>query len=271
MSSTNWEPSITNTHAYVGRSGGSVNSSAKGAFAYVQKGTGHMIHKSEWEPQRTNNFELVIENLDSLLTAGGETLTPSNAAEKIMLSVDSFTAPSLEIASITTHYGNNSIKWAGKPDFPNSSLTINDYIGMRTEQILAAWFRCAYDFRTEKIGLAKDYKKTAFLIEYDPKGSFENVRAWRLEGCWLASFNLGEWSQEGNNQRKLQATLVYDRIMPDFGLTDSAIQQSTNSNKDDKNNNSNQGSTVKDNNYYDEWKSLYKANNDGGMTEVKTE
>ena len=226
---------IANTHTYV-----SADKGTEGAMSYVQKGTGHMVYASSWEPQRTNNFELVIEGLDRLYTANIDTgniptgtntvantddsgynkdsITPPSAAERIMLSVDSFTAPSIEIAQITTQYGNNSIKWAGKPEFPNSTITVNDYIGIQVERILAAWFRCAYDFKTEKIGLARHYKKTGYLIEYDPKGG--TARCWRLDGLWLASFNLGEWSQEGNAQRKIQATLVYDRVVPDYGVED---------------------------------------------------
>lgn len=232
-------PIISDTHTYVRNNGAD-----DGSFSYAQKGTGHMIYSSAWEPQRTNNFELIIEGLDILKTANyGETVAdsmqkvdnvswnyddtqydekdiiyPPNAPERIMLSVDSFTAPAIEIATITTNYGNNSIKWAGKPEFPNSTLVVNDYIGIQVERILASWFRCAYDFKSEKIGLAKHYKKTGYLAEYDPKGG--TARVWRLDGLWLASFNLGEWSQAGNEQRKLNATLVYDRVVPDYGVYD---------------------------------------------------
>lgn len=238
-------PTMSDTHAYVGNIEGRKAKDNK-QFSYLQKGTGHMVYSSSWEPQRTNNFELIIEGLDTLVTADNDSgdipkgyaktsaeteavstssdtstngiLYPPNAAERIMLSVDSFTAPSIEIAQITTQYGNNSIKWAGKPEFPNSSIVVNDYIGIQVEKILAAWFRCAYDFTSEKIGLAKDYKKTGYLAEYDPKGG--TARVWRLDGLWLASFNLGEWSQNGNEQRKVNATLVYDRVVPDYGLED---------------------------------------------------
>lgn len=236
-------PVISDTHAYVN----AAKYKEEGAFSYAQKGTGHMIYSSAWEPQRTNNFELIIENLDSLVTANyKETVEdsmkttsnsniyslasdysqdpdtniihPPNAGERIMLSVDSYTAPAIEIATITTNYGNNSIKWAGKPEFPNSTIVVNDYIGIQVERILSAWFRCAYDFKSEKIGLAKHYKKTGYLAEYDPKGG--TARVWRLDGLWLASFNLGEWNQAGNEQRKLNATLVYDRVVPDYGVYD---------------------------------------------------
>ena len=196
----------------------------KNGDVYTKKGTGHMVGQAAWEPQRTNNFELVIEGLQTLMYAGQDPESGTNNgdasyAQRIMLSVDSFTAPAIEITPITTQYGNNSIKWAGKPDFPNSSLVINDYIGIKTEEILSSWFRCAYDFITESVGLAANYKNTAFLMEYAPNGG--EPRVWRLDGCWLASFNLGEWSQEGNAQRKLNATLIYDRVVPDYGVVSS--------------------------------------------------
>ena len=236
---TTFNPAMNDTHTYVGSNGRD-----SGSTSYLYKGTGHMVYASSWEPQRVNNFELVIEGLDTLVTANFDTgnisngystsnanesassrnqqspdiLKPPSAAERIMLSVDTFTAPAIEIAQITTQYGNNSIKWAGKPEFPTSSVTINDYIGIEVERILAAWFRCAYDFKSEKIGLARDYKKTGYIIEYDPKGG--TARSWRLDGLWLASFNLGEWNQAGNEQRKINATLVYDRVVPDYGLDD---------------------------------------------------
>lgn len=187
---------------------------------YIHKGSGHMVNDTSYEPQRNNNFEVFITGLETLQLAGpngaGYSAKLGSVAERIMLSVDSFSAPTIEIQQITTHYANNSIKWAGKPEFPNSSIVINDYIGQQVEALLSAWFQTAYNFENECIGLAKDYKKTAYLIEYAPDGS--QARAWRLDGCWLASFQLGDWNQQGNEQRKLNATLVYDRVIPDYKL-----------------------------------------------------
>lgn len=217
----NFKPGIADTNVYVGKGSDTTN-----ARTYARKGTGHMVNVADWEPQRVNNFEVVIQGLDSLKYAGSENAVATDAfAERIMLSVDSFSAPTVEIAQITTHYANNSVKWAGKPEFPNSSLVINDYIGIHTEAILSAWFRCAYDFKSECIGLAKNYKKTAYLIEYAPDGS--NARSWRLDGCWLASYQLGDWNQAGNEQRKLTATLVYDRVIPDYGIASEDKEIST--------------------------------------------
>lgn len=215
-----FDPAMMDSNAYVKKP-------HKNENAYLYKGAGHMVHVQDWEPQRVNNFEVVITGLSELQLADGTTkVFPPNAAERIMLSVDSFAAPKIDIGQITTHYANNSIKWAGKPEFPNSDLVINDYIGIETEKILAAWFRCAYDFKTETIGYATNYKKTAYLIEYAPNGT--RARTWRLDGCWLASMHLGDWNQQGNEQRKLNATLVYDRVIPDESL-DAAASWTTKS------------------------------------------
>ena len=56
-----FRPMISDTHNYVGNNGAYTKDDAR---SYVQKGTGHMVYSSSWEPQRTNNFELVIEGLD---------------------------------------------------------------------------------------------------------------------------------------------------------------------------------------------------------------
>lgn len=191
-----------------------------GSATAKKLGTGFMVKNENWEPQRVNNFELVIEGLNKITLANGDVFHCGDAGDRIMLSVQNFTAPSLEIARITTQYANNSVKWAGKPEFPDSSVTVNDYIGVQVERILSAWFRAAYDFDSEKIGLAKNYKKTAHLIEYDPQGG--QPRIWKMEGCWLANFNLGEWNQDGNQQRQIQATFIYDRVYPVQFLTSSS-------------------------------------------------
>lgn len=215
-----------------GYSGNSAATTASSAQA-KKLGTKFMVGNSSWEPQRTNNFELIVEGLNRITLASGEVFTSSDAMDRIMLSVDSFTAPSLEISQITTHYANNSVKWAGKPEFSNSSLVVNDYIGVQVEEILGAWFRAAYDFESEKVGLAINYKKTAYLVEYNPQGG--DPRIWKLEGCWLANFNLGEWSQEGNQQRKINATFVYDRVTPFYFYNSGGIKINSAGTEDSEN------------------------------------
>lgn len=178
----------------------------------LQLGTYHMVQNSGFEPQRTNNFEVQIVGLSSLRSVDKGNSLPSNAGDLLTLSVASYSAPQINISPITVPYGNNVIKFAGKPEFPDSSITLVDYIGVNIERILSAWQKLVYDPKTQAIGNAVDYKKVAYLIEYDPSG--QQARQWQLNGCWPSQLQLGDFNQEGNSVRQLTMTLSYDNTIP---------------------------------------------------------
>lgn len=175
-------------------------------------GTYHMVGADEFEPQRVNNFEVQIVGLSGLISVNTGTAITEKASEYITLSVASYGAPQINVQPITVSYGNNKIKFAGLPEFPDSSIVMNDYIGINVENILTAWQRLVYDPKTQKIGRASQYKKTAYLIEYDPEGT--QARQWQLNGCWPSALQLGEFNQEGNNVRQVTLTLTYDHCVP---------------------------------------------------------
>lgn len=164
----------------------------------LQLGTYHMANNNSFEPQRTNNFEVQITGLE-----GADTIT---------LSVASYSAPSISQNPIEVHYGNNIIKFAGKPSFQDSSITINDYIGLEVEKLISNWQKLSYNYDTQAVGWASDYKKVGYLIEYDPSGG--SPRQWMLVGCWISNLQLGEFSQDGNAVRQISCTLTYDYAIP---------------------------------------------------------
>jgi len=185
-----------------------------GRTAPLKMGANFMVNRDKFEPMRNNNFEVQIVGLNNLTNMDNATLgDEARLSEDITLSVASYGGPSVTISPITVSYGNSKVKFAGVPDFGETSLTINDFIGMDTEQILYAWFKLGYDTRTQKIGRQKNYKKTAYLIEYSPDGAI--YRQWKLTGCWLSNFSTGDFNQEGGSVRQLSATLQYDWIEPD--------------------------------------------------------
>lgn len=168
-------------------------------------GTYHMANDNSFEPQRKNNFEVQITGLGS----DGKTIT---------LAVDTYSAPQINISVIPVPYGNNTIKFAGVPSFENSSITLNDFIGQEVEKKLSDWQKQVYDYSTQKIGWATDYKKIGYLIEYDPSGG--SPRQWQLVGCWLSELKLGDFTQTGGEVRKVDCTLVYDYAIPEtYGST----------------------------------------------------
>lgn len=168
-----------------------------------------------YEPQRSNTFKFYVSSLNGLLAEWGVS-TDTSEDQAIELSVKSSSVPHFKIDPITINRGNNAMHFAGKPSFDNGSLKIHDYIGAHTKEILMAWQRQAYNVETEKVGLAKDYKRTAYLLEYTP--TFQLVRTWVLEGCWLSTISEGEFDHDSAEARVIDATIVYDKAYIDTNL-----------------------------------------------------
>lgn len=155
------------------------------------------------EPMRNNNFEVTIPSL-----ANGDNLT---------LSVASYSAPQINVSTIQAAYANSKVKFAGLPEFPDSSIVLNDYISMDTQDTIMAWHKLVYDPETDVIGYAKDYKKDGILTEYTAKGDF--VRQWILQGCWPSQVSLGDFNQEGGSIRQITLVLTYDKLFKDKSQT----------------------------------------------------
>ena len=165
------------------------------------------------EIQRSNNFEFIITNVDNILRAGmteGETnSTIENAQEILRLSVVSAPIPHYTQNPIEVRRGNSVMKYAGVPTFSNGSIVVNDYIGLDTKSVLMACQNLSYNVLTEKVGLASDYKKDAFLIEYTP--DYQEVRRWKLHGCWVSGLSESDYSQDNSEKHQITATIEYDR------------------------------------------------------------
>lgn len=180
-------------------------------------GTYHMVGNDDFEPQRTNNFELQITGLETLKyfqnnQSGIGGAVPSNIATQLTLSVSDFSAPNFNVSPIEIPYANNKVKYAGVPSYEGGSITFNDFLGMDTERLLMAWFKEVYNPASQAVGRATSYKKTAFLVEYDPSGQFSRV--WELVGCWISSLDLGTFAQGTNDVRKISCTFQYDHCKP---------------------------------------------------------
>ena len=187
-------------------------------------GTYHLSDNTNfYEPQRTNNFEFVITDIDGIMRAGMEGTEASNirtiknAQEIIRLSVVSSSVPHFDQNVIEIRRGNSVLKYAGTPTFQSGSLVINDYIGADSKSVLQAWQNLSYNVKTEKVGLVTDYKKDAYLIEYTP--DYQEVRRWRLHGCWVSKLQENEYNHDGNDKHQITATIEYDRAEIDMSDT----------------------------------------------------
>ena len=177
-------------------------------------GTHHLAANTNlYEIQRTNNFEFIVTDIDGIMKAGmvgGEAFgTIDNAQEIIRLSVVSSSIPHFKQDAIQVKRGNNTMKFAGVPTFDAGKLKLNDFIGAATKEVLMAWQNLSYNVLTEKVGLASDYKKDCYLVEYTP--DYQKVRQWKMHGCWISELSEDEFNHESNEGKKIDVTIEYDR------------------------------------------------------------
>jgi len=177
-------------------------------------GTYHLAANTNlYEIQRTNNFEFIVTDIDGISRAGmlgGETNgTIGNAQEILRLSVSSASVPHFQQAAIEVKRGNSSMKFAGVPQFSSGEIKFNDYIGASAKETLLAWQNLSYNVVTEKVGLASDYKKDCYLIEYTP--DYQKVRQWKLHGCWVSELQEDAFDHDTNDKKKITLKIEYDR------------------------------------------------------------
>jgi hypothetical protein len=165
-----------------------------------------------YEPQRSNNFEFVVTDIDNIVRAGMKESDAgakiANAQEVLRLSVSEAAVPHFSQGDIEIRRGNNSMHFAGTPTFDSGSFNFTDYIGADTISILMAWQNLSYDVNTEKVGLVTDYKKDAYLIEYTP--DWQKVRQYILKGCWIKGISEPSLNFDSNEKRTISATILYD-------------------------------------------------------------
>ena len=178
----------------------------------LKLGAYHMIGQDEYEPQRTNNFEVIFPGLGQLYTIDQGIALPNNASDLLTLSVKSVSYPSTNIDALKVSYGNNSINFAGKPSYSDVEIVVNDFIGLQTERILMAWSKLVYDPKSEKVGRASVYKRDGYLNEWSPDG--EIVRRTQLQGCFPGTINPGGFDNDNNAIREITFTLFVDVAIP---------------------------------------------------------
>ena len=182
-------------------------------------GTYHLANNPNiYEIQRTKNFVFVVSDIDGSLRAGSESATYANAQEVIRMSVVSCPIPHFSQNAIEVKRGNTTLKYAGVPTFQAGTIVLNDYIGADTAGVLEAWQNLSYNVRTEKVGLASDYKKDCYLIEYSP--DYQPVRRWIMRGCWVSGLSEDEMNNENNSKKTVRATIEYDRAELDVSGID---------------------------------------------------
>ena len=188
-----------------------IHTNDKGAF----KGTTNLANNPKhYEIQRNNNFEFYIEGLSKTVAKiENNTYAYYNADDVIRISVAKAFVPHFTQNVIEVKRGNNTMKFAGVPTFSNGQIELNDYIGAGTKDILMAWQKQSYDVETEKVGLASDYKKIGYLLEYTP--DYQLIRTWKLVGCWISAISESDYAYDSSDKHTVQVTIEYDKAFLD--------------------------------------------------------
>lgn len=179
-------------------------------------GTSYILnHKEDFEPGRSSDFILKIKfsrdlyDMDNNLVA-----TADEATEALALSLRDYTGPQLSIEPISIKTGNGTVNYAGVPSVGNSPISFTDYIGMKTEQILLAWYSMAHNISNDKIGFKEYYAQNGLLYKWAPNGTRQI--SWKLWGCWINEYNQGQFSRQNPELRQFSTTIYYDKPTP-FG------------------------------------------------------
>lgn len=158
-------------------------------------GASHLA-SAGYEVQRTNNFEIQIDNVIKV--------------RPLILAVVSGFLPNESNEVISLNYGNTTITVAGKANANGSgSLVVRDFVQEDIEQVIDEWRKTVYDKDTDAIGLAADYKKPAYVTQYAPDGTL--LRVWNLEGVWPSAVDYGQVSYDSPGIKTINITLQYDK------------------------------------------------------------
>lgn len=180
----------------------------------TQIGSYHLADNPElYEVQRDNNFEFIVTGIDNILRTGADEIDSNayikNASQTLRYSVVQASIPMFTQEPITISRGNSVMKAAGKPQFTDGSLIVNDFIGADTKSALMAWQNLSYNVKTERVGNMADYKKTCYLCEYTP--DYKLVRTWKMVGCWVSGLSEDAFNMEGSGKKTITATITFDK------------------------------------------------------------
>lgn len=167
-----------------------------------------------FETQKTNAFKFIVTGLDPLTSPITGKIIP-NASDVLKQSTFSFDPPSFSQAPIEVRIGNTVNKTAGTPVFSDGAINLHDFVGVETYNILYAWQSLSFNIKTGRVGLANEYKKTAYLLEYTTDFS-KVVRVWKLSGVWVSGLKKDGFNNaDAASEVRIQCTLSYDWAEPE--------------------------------------------------------
>lgn len=127
------------------------------------------------------------------------------------LAIDASSIPFMKQDVLTIKRGATQINFAGSMSYDTHTLRVIDYIGLNSVDVLLNWQKLSGDTKSEKVGLAKDYKKTGYLTMYDP--NFNPVRTWTIKGCWISGLSEDELDMQkgASDAMRITCQITFDQ------------------------------------------------------------
>lgn len=170
----------------------------------------HFANNPNFEVQRTNHFEIVIDLAALNLTGeGGDAY-----ADHIRMSAKSIGAPKVSAEAIELKHGNDKVKVAAAPTYEDLQVTLYDTLGRDQVDVLQRWYDKVFDHKTRLMGMVSAYKTNAVLYMYSPDCTV--IRKWILQGVWPKDYGQGsEFSFDSADAQTVSMTLSVDRYWED--------------------------------------------------------
>jgi len=165
----------------------------------------HLCFK-EFEPQRRNNFNLIIAGVTNY---GNEHVTKS---------LNSCSFPVIGVKDEIFNFGNEKRYAAGTATCSSMTLklnclmdTENPSLTARGVEELVRWRRAVYNPETGIIGNPLDYKQDCTLEWISPTGN--SKRQWLCIGVWPSSLSPGNFDYNNAGVLEVSATLEVDKVI----------------------------------------------------------
>ena len=179
---------------------------------YRKEGAYHIANnETELNPQRKNNFVLIVHGLETLCRVGADNTSRDyikSAQEDIILGMKKCDTPKKTLGKISIHRGNSQTHYAGKPSWADMNFECYDYIGSNIKDTLEGWFNQSYNSRYDYIGKASQYKKKCELLEKSPDG--ELIRYWEIQGAFLTAVDEGSRDMDTDDIATISCTMSID-------------------------------------------------------------
>jgi len=156
------------------------------------------------EPQRANNFQLVIDGLP-----GG-----TGDSDVIFLSINNLTIPRDVDDKITIRWGNEERHVSGNTTMEDMPISLHDYVDNALRQVLVAWRKLVYDPGSGAKGLARNYKKKGWIWLFAPDG-IQFKRICEVQGIWPTAGVGGNLTMEGGKV-EIELPLSVDKALWSF-------------------------------------------------------